>query len=417
MYWLCYRRGTNHVAGNSVEVVLRSNDLRRWRPVIDFESPAGVVDGCAAADGHFCTTPDRLYLFIGTRNPIHSYVSWTDDGVHWSRPALLALGDDHPYTWRVRWHEGLFYSAICHLHHEERPFELIVSEDGVQWTRRAEIVTRAELPEFTEESELYWRPDGELWCIVRANNASMYWSQPPYTAWEGNDLQVKCDAPVICRTAGGEYLAGRVRLPGAGSSDHPTQFQGGEWGGCRQRHHGPLLPHQGQGRTDPLLLTGWRRLLSRSGLPRARQAGDLVLFRCRLLDGFGQAPAFCRVPLQSLGKRYLLGRNRVFIGTIRPVGGVLGRVSRSEALKGPTMAERPTCTPRGRRPTRGCQRRRPSASRPQAAYFSALSKTACTVVITNRGLAAIRPAVRFQPYPLAGKDCTDAGSNYHLSCR
>ena len=231
MYWLCYRRGTNHVAGNSVEVVLRSNDLRRWRPVIDFESPAGVVDGCAAADGHFCTTPDRLYLFIGTRNPIHSYVSWTDDGVHWSRPALLVLGDDHPYTWRVRWHEGLFYSAICHLHHEERPFELIISEDGVQWTRRAEIVTRAELPEFTEESELYWRPDGELWCIVRANNASMYWSQPPYTAWEGSDLQVKCDAPVICRTAGREYLAGRVRLPGAESGSNPTQFQGGEWGG------------------------------------------------------------------------------------------------------------------------------------------------------------------------------------------
>ena len=128
MYWLCYRRGTSHVAGNSVEVVLRSDDLRRWRPVIDFESPAGVADGCAAADGHFCTTPDRLYLFIGTRNPIHSYVSWTDDGVHWSQPALLSLGDDHPYTWRVRWREGLFYSAICHLHHEERPFELIVSE-------------------------------------------------------------------------------------------------------------------------------------------------------------------------------------------------------------------------------------------------------------------------------------------------
>ena len=138
----------------------------------------------------------------------------------------------------------------------------------------------------------------------------MYWSQPPYTAWEGGDLQVKCDAPVICRTAGREYLAGRGRLPGAESSSNPTQFQGGEWGRRRQRHHGPLLPHQRQGRTDPLLLAGWRRLLSGPSLPRARQAGDLVLLRCRLLDGFGQTPAFCRIPLQSLGKRYLLGRNR-----------------------------------------------------------------------------------------------------------
>ena len=222
-------------AGNSVEVVLRSDDLRRWRPVIDFESPAGVADGCAAADGHFCTTPDRLYLFIGTRNPIHSYVSWTDDGVHWSQPALLSLGDDHPYTWRVPLARGAVLLAICHLHHEERPFELIVSRGRHPLDPTAEIVTRAELPEFTEESELYWRPDGELWCIVRVrfgfDNASMYWSQPPYTAWEGGDLQVKCDAPVICRTAGREYLSGRVRLPGAESSSNPTQFQGGEWGG------------------------------------------------------------------------------------------------------------------------------------------------------------------------------------------
>ncbi len=33
MYWLSYRRGTGHGAGNSVEVVLRSNDLKRWRVV------------------------------------------------------------------------------------------------------------------------------------------------------------------------------------------------------------------------------------------------------------------------------------------------------------------------------------------------------------------------------------------------
>ena len=31
MYWLCYRRGTRHGAVNSVEVVMRPNDLRRWR--------------------------------------------------------------------------------------------------------------------------------------------------------------------------------------------------------------------------------------------------------------------------------------------------------------------------------------------------------------------------------------------------
>ena len=214
-YWLCYRRGTGHGAGNSVEVVLRSNDLRRWREVRDFESPAGIGDGCSAADGHFCVTPDCLYLFIGTRNPTRSFVTCSDDGVKLSEHRPLRLdGDDHPYTWRVRWRDGRFYSAICHLEQGERPLDLIVSNDGVDWSSHTSIVGREELPLYSEETELHWRPDGELWCVVRAENAAMYWSCPPYTKWEGGDLGAICDAPVICESAGRTYLAGRVRLPG-----------------------------------------------------------------------------------------------------------------------------------------------------------------------------------------------------------
>jgi len=232
MYWLCYRRGTGHGAGNSVEVVLRSNDLRRWREVRDFESPAGIGDGCSAADGHFCVTPDCLYLFIGTRNPTRSFVTWSDDGVKWSEPRPLRLdGDDHPYTWRVRWRDGRFYSAICHLEQGERPLDLIVSNDGVDWSSHTSIVGREELPLYSEETELHWRPDGELWCVVRAENAAMYWSCPPYTKWEGGDLGAICDAPVICESAGRTYLAGRVRLPGVVYSGYPAQLQGGAWEG------------------------------------------------------------------------------------------------------------------------------------------------------------------------------------------
>lgn len=134
-YWLSYRRGTGHYASNSVEMVLRSNDTRWWHEVIAFETPYGIAGGkkSGAGGGHFCTTPDRLYMFFNTRQPSHVFGSWTADGVTWSKPALVALDGEPVYTWRVRWHEGKFYSGV----RWEDGLDLIVSEDGSKWTRHA----------------------------------------------------------------------------------------------------------------------------------------------------------------------------------------------------------------------------------------------------------------------------------------
>ena len=224
-YWLSYRRSTGHscVRGNSSVVLLRSNDLRRWRPVQVFEPPGGIIDGRGIAAGHFTQDEDRLYIFCPVQFPAASgararlYMSWTEDGQTWSNPALLQLDDYYPYTWRVRLHQGRFYAAICYLERDESPFDLIVSNDGVNWTRQARIAPGHPL-HFTEESDLYWCEDGELWCIVRSHGpALMYWSRPPYEQWEGGiNLQVRCDAPAICASGERVYLAGRV-----GVEDNP----------------------------------------------------------------------------------------------------------------------------------------------------------------------------------------------------
>ena len=209
-YWLSYRQGTAHHASNSVEVILRSNDLRRWYESKLFESPYGIAKGSATGGGHFCATEDRLYMFFNVRHPIHMFVSWTDDGLQWSDPQLVRLGDSHPYTWRVRHHQGKLYSAISHLGTNMHLLDLVVSDDGVEWKHHARIGDQPPdgLDYFTEESDLHWRPDGELWCVVRTHGAYMYWASPPYTQWQGGVSIQQADGPTICASGETVYLAG-----------------------------------------------------------------------------------------------------------------------------------------------------------------------------------------------------------------
>ena len=239
-YWLSYRRSTGHscARGNSAVVMLRSNDLKRWREVAVFEPPGGVVDGRGIAAGHLTQDEARLYIFSPVQFPGESeepsriYMSWTEDGQTWSPPQVLRLGDYYPYTWRVRLYEGRFYSAICYREHDEGPFDLIVSDDGVNWERQARIAA-SDPRHFTEESDLHWRPDGELWCVVRSHgSALMYWARPPYDSWDGVDLEVRCDAPALCASGGRVYLAGRV---GVGGNQHGTT-------GVYQLEHGQADP-------------------------------------------------------------------------------------------------------------------------------------------------------------------------------
>jgi len=217
-YWLAYRRGLGHGAGNSVEVVLRSKDLRRWHEVKAFESPYGIDGDCAVGDGHFCATDDRLYMTISTRFPSSMFSSWTSDGVDFSEPQLLQYGDVNPYAFRTRWRDGKFYSAVVPMEEGHEQLDLLVSDDHVNWSHHTQIAPRPGYGDaFTEETELHWLPDGELWCVVRINNgkAELFRSAPPYTQWEDPvELGVLAHAPAMCSCSGQVFLSGRCISPG-----------------------------------------------------------------------------------------------------------------------------------------------------------------------------------------------------------
>ena len=222
MYWLCYRQGTGHGASNSVVVVMRSNDLRRWRQVEVFESPYGIDGGCAARNGTFCLTPDQLHITFGTQTPTHRFISSTSDGVNWSEPALMRMDDLVPYFWRIRWYEGKFYAPVNCLSAPGVRLDLVVSDDGIAWSRYAEIAAglpplnggKAEHAGYTEESDLHCRPDGTMWCVNRAQPRSLFFkAAPPYKQWELDlVLHEGCDAPVMCACGDAVYLAGRCAI-------------------------------------------------------------------------------------------------------------------------------------------------------------------------------------------------------------
>jgi len=223
-YWLGYRRGTNHnqVKGNTDAIILRSNDLVRWLQAKVFECPGGIADGCGMSRPAFTTTDERLYAFIPEQKPLPGglrgrvYVTWTEDGINWSPPRLATSGEHYPYLYRVRHHDGKFYSTR-HIPEivpgaEDGDFDLVVSDDGIHWREHSLIAHGLSQGSFTEESDLCWLPNGELWCVVRASyGARFYRSRPPYTEWSRDVNIGKCDAPVLGILDGQVYLAGRGR--------------------------------------------------------------------------------------------------------------------------------------------------------------------------------------------------------------
>jgi hypothetical protein len=216
--WLTYSRNTAHVSPDGGIVVLRTGDLARW------EQAAFIKTGFDNRDPKLLPVGDRLYLFFADsfytpvngriEQTVFTCMSYTTDGVNWSTP--VRISPRNHWLWRVVHADGAFWCA-------EKGGTLLSSQDAVEWTKVSRIPHAPDDVEARQhdhcptiefnESDLFFRPDGELWCVSRTklpdNTSIFYCSSPPYQDWEAVNLGTMIHCPVIREVGGGLYVAGR----------------------------------------------------------------------------------------------------------------------------------------------------------------------------------------------------------------
>lgn len=214
-FWLTFRRGSAHVSLDGEIVVMRSQDLKRWREVALLKTLGD------DRDPKFCPTEDRLYVYFGTWMPpiysglggrLVSHACTTQDGVHWSDPTPIYKSN--VWLWRVRFHGGTFYCPAKSWddprERRKKFLDLLTSDDGLTWEPTRHIAGVEDRP---DEADLLFRPNQEIWCISRStrkpDHSLFYVSQPPYQKWERTDLKIRIHCPVFCESQGQIYVAGR----------------------------------------------------------------------------------------------------------------------------------------------------------------------------------------------------------------
>lgn len=218
-YYLCFRHGTGHVSMDGEIRIMRSADMKTWEPVTTIKTFGD------DRDPHFTVTEERLWVHFGTwdlrfpddsglpdRGVVRSHAVNTEDGETWSD--VRALYEPGWWLWRVREHEGTFYS-LAYTAERPRPGSretiLLRSQDGWQW----EFVSQVTDERMTGEADMWFNEDGSIWMITRtgdeAGDAARFDSDPSLMKWTRQDLGVLIHAPVIAEWKGRFFVAGRGR--------------------------------------------------------------------------------------------------------------------------------------------------------------------------------------------------------------
>lgn len=237
--YVVFSSGSHHLMKDHVGVILRSTDMQTWEKV--YTSPYLTRDTTLLA------LPDKLllhYVFfdypemnepgylqrrldstslqaraVHTAGSVESMVSTSNDGETWTDP-IKTYGHNQN-IWRPVVHDGYIWTATDYIdptgvelehdgwYHGGGPPELsrvdlLRSTDGLEW----EFVSRIINGGGHTETEILFRPDGELWAISRP--ATFARSRPPYTEWRYDSLpDGRCGGPAMIACGNEVYLGGR----------------------------------------------------------------------------------------------------------------------------------------------------------------------------------------------------------------
>lgn len=218
-FYLCFRHGTGHGSMDGEIRVMRSDDMKTWTPC-----------GTLSTDGddrdpHFAVTDDTLYVYFGTwslvhqpghalpsRGEVRSYFATSADGETWSK--IQAVYEPGFWMWRVRHHDGVFYSAAytaVRPKPDTRETRLVRSEDGLNWELLSVVTTER----MAGEADMLFFPDDTMWLISRtgdeAGDAVWFRGDASKTQWTGADTGVLIHSPAIAQWKDRYFISGRGR--------------------------------------------------------------------------------------------------------------------------------------------------------------------------------------------------------------
>jgi hypothetical protein len=207
-------------------VILKSLDLKRWHQVTTI-----TIEG-NHWNPKFCKAGNQLFLSFTTTYPnqnprdisgklLHpnqkiaptiTHITSSDDGVKWTppHPAL-----QNQILYKIRRHDGVFYAAGWKWKQDIRdnrhgPLNLLSSDDAQTWSPISLITGIKDNP---NETDLWFKPDGEVWAITRTNrkpwHSLFFSSRPPYKEWNRTDLKTTIHCPCFAECNGQLFVAGR----------------------------------------------------------------------------------------------------------------------------------------------------------------------------------------------------------------
>lgn len=218
-YYVCFRLAESHMSMDGEIRVMRSADMRSWQP-------CGTLDTFGDdRDPHFAATDDTLYVYFGTWDLVHnpgpalpdrgrvrSYFATTTDGETWSK--VQGVYEPGWWLWRVRYHDGAFYSAAYTASRpkpEFRETRLLRSEDGLDW----QLVSEVTREHMAGEADMLFPEDGSIRLLSRTGNGSgnAFWMQSAAsrTTWTLKDTGVLVHAPVFAHWKDRLFLSGRAK--------------------------------------------------------------------------------------------------------------------------------------------------------------------------------------------------------------
>lgn len=224
-FYCAFREGWGHVCTDGKIRIIHSEDGDAW-------SSAALIElvGFDLRDAHLSATPDARLMLLGgaaprekdnQSAPTGTFVAFSADGVEWSKPQIVV--EPGRWLWSVTWHQGKAYGVSYTAGPGERYLDLLVSENGVEYTPLVERLVEGGYP---NEVTLRFDASGTCYALVRRDrrdnhphSALLGISRSDYTKWRWHDLGQEFNSfggPNFIQLPTGHWLAaGRMHQGGA----------------------------------------------------------------------------------------------------------------------------------------------------------------------------------------------------------